>query len=97
MNIKDEIKEIKKRIKDDQELLAKKQKEWEENKEYIDIPILHGKNKSDIQKMFNLTPEQANKVLIELMDKSVRYWFSDERKDMYEIVMEDEESKETGD
>jgi len=92
MNIKDEIKEIKERICNDQELLAKKQKEWEENKEYIDIPILHGKNKSDLQKMFNLTPEQSNKVFIELMDKSVRYWFTD---DHYEIVMDDEKETET--
>jgi len=92
MNIKDEIKEIKERICNDQELLAKKQKEWEENKEYIDIPILHGKNKSDLQKIFNLTPEQSNKVFIELMDKSVRYWFTD---DHYEIVMDDEKETET--
>lgn len=91
MNVKDEIKEIKERIRKDQELLAKKEKEWEENKEYIDIPILHGKSKSDLQKIFNLTPEQSNKVFIELMDKSVRYFFTD---DHYEIVIEDEENKE---
>lgn len=89
MSIKKEIKEIRERIRKDQELLLEKEEEWEKNKEFVDIPILHGKHKSDIQKMLNLTPEQANKVYIELTDKSVRYWFTDERKDMYEIVSDE--------
>ena len=81
-----EIKDLKDSIANNEKLLTEKTKQWEDNKQFVDISILQGKNKSDLQKMYNITNEQANILFVSLYNKRLRFWLADEHMEVINEV-----------